>query len=248
MLASWFADLLNRVAFFKNWSRMVATTAQAKMGFTKQQKTNNDDDDDEANKQHLTNTMLLEPTSFWLSAFFFPQGFLTAVLQNYARKYQVAVDTLSFRYDLQPLLTSSSDICVAGGESTQTKASTVSSSKITRSAFGIHSSPLPDGVRIFGLYLDSARLSHDKLTLCDCDVSSRFFAMPEIHFVPTQDQQNWSDNQFYQCPLYRTSSRAGALSSSGHSTNFVTTVNVSTNVPVDHWILRGTALLCQLDD
>ncbi len=52
----------------------------------------------------------------------------------------------------------------------------------------------------------------------------------------------------YECPLYRTSSRAGTLSSTGISTNFVTSVNLPTNQPPEFWVMRGVALLCQLDD
>merc|ERR1719387_909067 len=36
------------------------------------------------------------PLSFWLSCFFFPQGFMTAALQLYARKTQEAIDNLVF--------------------------------------------------------------------------------------------------------------------------------------------------------
>ena len=52
----------------------------------------------------------------------------------------------------------------------------------------------------------------------------------------------------YECPLYRTSGRAGMLSSTGHSTNFVMSVNLPSEQLPDFWILRGVAMLCQLDD
>lgn len=34
--------------------------------------------------------------SYWTSAFFFPQGFMTAAMQTYARRTHIAIDTLMF--------------------------------------------------------------------------------------------------------------------------------------------------------
>jgi dynein heavy chain len=37
-----------------------------------------------------------KPDSFWLGGFFFPQSFLTAILQNFARKNSVTVDQVTW--------------------------------------------------------------------------------------------------------------------------------------------------------
>lgn len=39
-----------------------------------------------------------EPVSYWLSGLSFPQGFITAVLQTHARKYNIPIDLLKLDY------------------------------------------------------------------------------------------------------------------------------------------------------
>lgn len=46
----------------------------------------------------FTEALTERPKMYWISAFFFPQGFLTSVLQIYARKMKIPVDTLNFQF------------------------------------------------------------------------------------------------------------------------------------------------------
>lgn len=76
--------------------------------------------------------------------------------------------------------------------------------------------------------------------------------MPNINLVPILDKPTITDSQ-YECPTYVTSLRAGTLSTTGHSTNFILTLELQCNpegkkeVTPEHWIKRSVALLSQLD-
>ena len=71
--------------------------------------------------------------------------------------------------------------------------------------------------------------------------------MPVIWIEPVVKDDAYNDKA-YDCPLYKTSVRAGELSTTGHSTNFILFLAIPSEVPQDFWIRRGAALLCMTDD
>lgn len=67
-----------------------------------------------------------------------------------------------------------------------------------------------------------------------------------MHLIPVTELVDVDKR--YTSPLYKTSARAGVLSTTGHSTNFVVPVLLPTDKSQDYWILRGTALLTAVND
>jgi len=147
---------------------------------------------------------------FWMPCFFFPQGFLTATLQEYARKHKIPIDELSFSFKF--------------GEECE-----------------------EDGSKyIYGLFLECGRINKDTQLLEDAEFGKNYTQLQGVNIIPTRNHN--SDPEDYSCPLYKTSERAGTLNTTGHSTNFILMIELASSKAPDHWIKRGTALLCQLDN
>ena len=71
-------------------------------------------------------------------------------------------------------------------------------------------------------------------------------SMPVVWFIPTEDYKPAAED--YQAPLYKTSVRAGVLSTTGQSTNFIVHVATPALDNPNLWVQRGAAMLCMLND
>ena len=95
------------------------------------------------------------PKVFWISGFFFPQAFITGTLQNYARKYKIAVDQLSFDYIFLDH---------------------IKHDEVTEKA--------PEGCYIYGMFLEGAKWDNQTHMLNDSNPKELFSNMPMLQLSP----------------------------------------------------------------
>ncbi len=154
---------------------------------------------------------------YWISAFFFPQGFLTSVLQIHARKLKVPIDSLSFAYTIKQSLFKD---CTDGAPT--------------------------QGCLIYGLYSEACCVDLKSSIVKESAPDVIDTEVPVIHFKPIQ-QKGEQNGQFCEIPLYKTKLRAGTLSTTGHSTNFIISITCKTDQEEAYWIKRGAAFFCSLE-
>jgi dynein heavy chain len=113
------------------------------------------------------------PLVFWLSGFFNPQGFLTAIRQEITRAHNGwALDNVKLASEVMKQM--KEDINV----------------------------PPAEGVYIHGLFIEGAAWDRKNIRLTESQPKIIYQAMPVIHVSATNSTDD-SDPRLYRCPVYK---------------------------------------------
>uniref|UniRef100_A0A5K3EMJ9 Dynein_C domain-containing protein n=1 Tax=Mesocestoides corti TaxID=53468 RepID=A0A5K3EMJ9_MESCO len=154
--------------------------------------------------------------------------------ENYARKYDFPIDHLSFDFVVLPTYRDQEGYV----------------STLRELKYGDqHPEDAPitvpeDGVLIHGLFMDGFRWDDETMMIADSLPRVTIESLPMLHMKPEMDFKPAPDR--YIAPLYKTSARAGALSTTGISTNFIIAIPLATTESQDRWINCGAALVCEM--
>nr|XP_033183004.1 dynein heavy chain 6, axonemal [Bombus vancouverensis nearcticus] len=175
----------------------------------------------------------IKPISFWISGLSFPQGFLTGMLQTCARKYNIPIDHLKLDFIATKVVLDQEDIEIEHKKAEKEVIQVYKNLQVPE-----------DGVLIHGLFIDAGRWDFGSMLLVDANIGEMNPSLPVLHINPVLELPK--DDSRYVCPLYKTAVRAGVLSTTGHSTNFVVAVLLASEKEQSYWILKGTALLIEI--
>ena len=158
------------------------------------------------------------PRSFWMTGFYNPQGFLTAMKQEVTRAHRAQ----NWALDDVVYLT------------TVTK---------YRSADSVQQRP-DEGVYVYGLSIDGASWSLRDGSVVEAEPKKLFAQLPVLHVSATTKSIKSSKGGAaakYECPCYLYARRTDLYYI------FIVDLPPGKTTPARHWILRGVALLCNTE-
>ncbi|KAL8445205.1 hypothetical protein Emed_005763 [Eimeria media] len=120
-----------------------------------------------------------QPKAFWLGGLTYPSAFLTALLQQFARKNAVPIDNISFEFSA--LATYDENAAPA---------------------------PPRDGAYVKRLYLEGASWNLEGMCLKEPEPMQLVHEMPVVHLKPVARKRPSSDS-LYMCPVYIYPCRTG---------------------------------------
>ncbi|XP_034179159.2 dynein heavy chain 8, axonemal kl-3 [Osmia lignaria lignaria] len=133
------------------------------------------------NKQFSTWLNSGRPVKFWMTGFFNPQGFLTAMRQEVTRAHKGwALDNVTLHND------------------------------VLRYSVEEIKTPPHEGVYVYGLYLEGAGWDKRNNILCESANKVLYVLMPVIHIFALYNLPD-KDPKLYQCPVYTKPSRTYML-------------------------------------
>lgn len=153
---------------------------------------------------------------FWLTGFFNPQGFLTAMRQEVTRAHKGW----------------SLDSVVLANEVTKMNKEDVQEGPNL-------------GVYIWGLYLDGAGWSKATSRLLEAMPKVLYCALPVVHVyavntpvntAPIHDSKKGTTQYFYSCPVYKKPRRTDLT--------YIFPIVLKSNRSANWWAMRGVAALC----
>uniref|UniRef100_H2ZRC4 AAA+ ATPase domain-containing protein n=1 Tax=Ciona savignyi TaxID=51511 RepID=H2ZRC4_CIOSA len=157
------------------------------------------------------------PNQFWMTGFFNPQGFLTAMRQEVTRAHTAKGWALD---------------------------GVVLYNEVTRMMKEDITAPPPveiGGVYVYGLFLDGAGWDRRNVKLVEPSPKVLFTSMPVVHVYaintasPVKDDKKGAMNIFH-CPVYKKPRRTDLT--------YVFPLLLKTVQSPEHWTLRGVAILC----
>jgi len=189
------------------------------------------------------------PRIWWLPGVFSPSSLITAALLSYARQQEVSVDDVSFEFDFEsqpaehfsrPQTASSASAPPTAREDMEIKIRSARSPR--RPA---------EGLCIKGVHIEGARWDSKAKLLLECEGQQLCSEGPIVWLKPKlrKDQaasvRNAVGQYQYECPLYQTQSRR---TTPGHTSNFVTYIQIPTTMKPTHWVIRGVGMILQLTE
>ncbi|KAL0485018.1 dynein heavy chain [Acrasis kona] len=155
------------------------------------------------------------PRSFWLTGFYNPQGFLTAVKQEVTRAHSGwALDDV------------------------------VEKTEVTKYENKDDVGKCEEGVYIHGLFLEGAAWDRKNARLVESQPKVLFVPLPVLHVTAINAAQPDNKTK-YKCPVYRNKKRNDITYIFSVDLNCTTAADTKTaNEAKAKWKLRGVALLC----